>query len=198
MIVLLLALMLGYPLPLAAVQILWINIVTEGTLTVNLVMERAEGDEMLRPPIPADEPLITRTMLTRIGLMAAASVTATFGWFAWRHASGAPFVLVQTETFTVLAVCQWFNVLNCRSETKSAFTFDILRNVWLVGGLVLANVLQFLVIYTEPMNRIFHSTPIPLADFFLIGAAASLVLWVEEIRKFIARRAAGTLQHGRA
>jgi len=54
----------------------------------------------------------------------------------------------------------------------------------------LGNVLHFLVIYTEPMNRVFHTVPIPATHFFLIGAVASLVLWVEEIRKFFARRRA--------
>jgi Ca2+-transporting ATPase len=186
--ILLLALFLGYPLPLAAVQILWINLVTEGTLTVNLVMERAEGDEMRRAPIPAGEPLITRTMLGRITLMVVASVAATFGWFAWRLAHGVPFAVVQSETFTLLAVSQWFNALNCRSETKSALNFDIVRNPWLLGGLLLANVLQFAVIFFAPMNRVFHTVPISLTSFFLIGAAASLVLWVEETRKFFARR----------
>jgi Ca2+-transporting ATPase len=189
-VILLLALFLGYPLPLAAVQILWINLVTEGTLTVNLVMERAEGDEMLRAPIPADEPLITRTMLGRMVLMVAASVVATFGWFAWRLASGVPFAVVQSETFTLLAVSQWFNALNCRSETKSALGFDLIRNPWLLGGLLLANALQLAVIYAGPMNRVFHTVPISLASFFLIGAVASLVLWVEEARKFLARRRA--------
>ena len=188
--ILLAALFLGYPLPLAAVQILWINLVTEGALTVNLVMERAEGDEMLRAPIRSDEPLITRNMLGRMALMVSASVAATFGWFAWRLASGAPFAVVQSETFTLLAVSQWFNALNCRSETKSALNFDLVRNPWLLGGLILANVLQFAVIYTAPMNRIFHTAPISLTSFFLIGAAASLVLWVEEARKFLARRRA--------
>ena len=53
---------------------------------------------------------------------------------------------------------------------------------------MLGNLLQLAVIYTEPMNRIFHTVPIPLADFFLIGAVASMVLWAEEIRKFWARR----------
>lgn len=186
--ILLLALFAGYPLPLAAVQILWINLVTEGALTVNLVMERAEGDEMLRAPIPSDEPLITRTMLSRMALMVTASVAATFGWFVWRLAAGAPFAVVQSETFTLLAVSQWFNALNCRSETKSALSFDLVRNPWLLGGLLLANALQFAVIYTAPMNRIFHTVPISLTSFFLIGAAASLVLWVEEARKFFARR----------
>ena len=100
-----------------------------------------------------------------------------------------PFAVVQTETFTLLAVCEWFNVLNCRSETKSALSFDLVRNPWLLGGLVLANALQLAVIYAAPMNRIFHTVPISLASFLLIGAVASLVLWVEELRKFFARRA---------
>ncbi len=189
-IVLLLALFFGYPLPLAAVQILWINIVTEGVLTVNLVMEGAEGDEMRRPPIPASEPLVDRIMWQRLLVMVTASVAAIFGFFVWRLSTGAPFELVRSETFTVLAVCQWFNVLNCRSELKSALNCSILKNYWLLGGLALGNVLHFLVIYTEPMNRIFHTVPIPMTDFFLIGAVGSLVLWVEEIRKIFARRRA--------
>ena len=195
-VVLLLALFFGYPLPLAAVQILWINIVTEGVLTVNLVMELAEGDEMLRPPIPASEPLVDRLIWQRMLLMVVTSVSVVFGFFVWRLAIGVPFDLVRSETFTMMAVCQWFNVLNCRSELKSALSLSLLRNYWLLGGLLLGNALQFLVIYAEPMNRIFHTVPIPLTDFFLIGAFASLVLWVEEARKIIARRRAKMEQVG--
>jgi magnesium-transporting ATPase (P-type) len=182
------ALLLGYPLPLAAVQILWINLVTEGTVTVNLIMEPAEGDEMKQPPVLQSEGLLTREMLTRMMVMMPTMVLCTFGYFVWRLYLNEPFAQVQTETFTVLAVCQWFNVLNCRSATKSALNFSILKNYWLLGGLVLGNLLHFLVIYTEPMNRIFHTVPIPLTEFFLIGAVASSVLWVEEIRKLFARR----------
>ena len=186
-VVLLAALFLGYPLPFAAVQILWINIVTEGVLTVNLVMERAEGDEMHRPPIPANEPLLTQPMLCRLAIMVGASVAATFGFFVWRISTGVPFELVQSETFTVLAVCQWFNVLNCRNERRSALNLGILKNPWLLAGLLLGNLLQIAVIYTEPLNHLFHTTPIPPADFFLIGAVASVVLWAEEARKYLAR-----------
>jgi Ca2+-transporting ATPase len=189
-IVLLLALLCGYPLPLAAVQILWINIVTEGTVTVNLIMEGLEGDEMRRQPTPSGEPLITRPMLHRLLLMVGTSVAAIFGFFVWRMSTGAPFELVQTETFTLVAISQWFNVLNCRSALKSTLSLDVFKNLWLVGGLVLGNVLHFLVIYTEPMNHIFHTVPIPLADFFLLGLIGSSVLWVEEARKWFARRAA--------
>jgi Ca2+-transporting ATPase len=187
-VVLLSALILGYPLPLAAVQILWINLVTEGTVTVNLIMEPPEGDEMRRPPISQSEGLLTRTMLQRLLFMMPTMALCTFGYFLWRLSLNEPFAQVQTETFTVLAVCQWFNVLNCRSETKSALNFSLFKNYWLLGGLLLGNILHFLVIYTEPMNRVFHTVPIPLTEFFLIGAVASAVLWVEEIRKFFARR----------
>ena len=187
-IVLLLALLCGCPLPLAAVQILWINIVTEGVVTVNLILEGPEGDEMRRRPTPMNEPLITPPMLQRLLLMVSTSVVVVFGFFLWRQAGGVPFALVQTETFTLIALTQWFNVLNCRSATKSALSLDVLRNQWLVGGLLLGNALQFLVIYSAPMNRIFHTVPIPLADVALLGLIGSSVLWIEELRKWRARR----------
>jgi len=186
--ILLLALLCGYPLPLAAVQILWINIVTEGAVTVNLIMEGLEGDEMRRQPTPKNEQLITGPMLQRLLLMVITSVMAVFGFFIWRQSTGVPFALVQTETFTLVAVVQWFNVLNCRSATKSSISLDVLRNRWLVGGLILGNALHILVIYNASMNRIFHTVPIPLADVALLGLIGSSVLWVEEIRKWRVRR----------
>ncbi|WP_395739259.1 cation-translocating P-type ATPase [Prosthecobacter sp.] len=186
---LLLALLCGYPLPLAAVQILWINMVTEGTVTINLVLEGPEGDEMRRKPTPVNEALITRPMLRRLVLMATTAIIVTFGFFVWRQASAAPFALVQSETFTLVVICQWFNLLNCRSALKSAFSLDVFKNRWLIGGLGLSIVLQFLVIYTEAMNRFFHTTPIPLKNMLLLGLAGSSVLWAEEARKWMARRA---------
>ena len=187
-VVLLLALLCGYPLPLAAVQILWINIVTEGTVTVNLIMEGLEGDEMRRKPTPMGEPLITKAMWQRMALMVTTSVAAIFGFFVWRLSSGVDFKLVQTETFTLVAISQWFNVLNCRSALKSSLSLDVLKNPWLIGGLVLGNLLHVLVIYTDTLNHIFHTVPIPMKDFFLLGLIGSSVLWAEEIRKWFARR----------
>ena len=186
--VLMAALLLGYPLPLAAVQILWINIVTEGTVPVNLIMEPPEGDEMRRRPVSPDEALLSRPLLGRVALMTPAMALSTLGFFAWRLSSGVPFELVQTETFTVLAACQWFNVLNCESATRSALRFGLARNKWLLGGLGLSILLQLAVIYAEPLNKLFHTVPIPPTDLLLIVGVASLVLWLEEIRKLIARR----------
>jgi Ca2+-transporting ATPase len=187
-IVLLLALLLGYPPPFAAVQILWNNLVTEGVITVNLVMEPAEGDEMRQRPIAADEPLLTRTLLSRMAFMAPAIVVSTLGWFIVRHAAGVPEAQVRTEAFTLLAVCEWFNVLNCRSESKSAFSLGLLRNVWLLGGLVVGNLLQIAVVFWTPLGRVFHTVPFSLHVVVALGVVGSLVLWVEEARKVVVRR----------
>ena len=187
-IVLLLALFSGHPLPLAAVQILWINVVTESVATVNLVMEGAEGDEMRHPPVPPDDPLLDREMMKRLLVMVSSSVLVVFGFYVWRLSTGVPFVLVQSETFTLMAVSQWFNVLNCRNRIRSAVDSRVFRNAWLTGGLLCGILLQLLVIYSEPLNRYFHTTPIPLWDLLLLIALGSFVLVPEEIRKFLKRR----------
>lgn len=186
--VLLLAMLAGYPPPFAAVQILWNNLVTEGLITVNLVMEPAEGDEMRQRPTPSGEPLITREMVARLGLMVAAIVTSTLGWFIVRTAQGIPEAQVRTETFTLLAICEWFNVLNCRAALRSAFPIDLLRNRWLLGGLVAGNLLQVAVVFWAPLGAIFYTTPFGLTEVVALGAAGSLVLWAEELRKAWARR----------
>jgi magnesium-transporting ATPase (P-type) len=187
--VLLLALLGGFPLPLAAVQILWINIVTEGTVTVNLVMDPADGDEMRRAPVPRDDRLLGAEMLRRVALMTPLIAAVSFGWFAWRLGQGVALDIVRTETFTVLAMCQWFNVLNCQSATASALGPRILRNPWLAGGLALSVLLQALVLYAPPMNDLFHTVALPIASLLPLLALASLVLWVEEARKLGVRRA---------
>lgn len=186
--VLLLALFSGHPLPLAAVQILWINVVTESVATVNLVMEGAEGDEMRHPPVPPDDPLLDREMMKRLLVMVSSSVLVVFGFYLWRLSTGVPFVLVQSETFTLMAVSQWFNVLNCRNRIRSAVDSRVFSNVWLTGGLLCGILLQLIVIYSEPLNRYFHTTPIPLRNLLFIIALGSLVLAPEEIRKFLKRR----------
>jgi magnesium-transporting ATPase (P-type) len=187
---LVLALLAGYPLPLAAVQILWINIVTEGTLTVNLVMQPADGDEMKRKPVPRDDALVDRGMLQRVALMALVTVAVTFGWFAWRMGMSTDLAQARTETFTLLAMCQWFNVLNCQSPTRSVLGPALLRNRWLLAGLTASVILQLAVIYAPVMNAAFHTVALPVPVVLFLTALASAVLAAEEFRKFLARASA--------
>jgi Ca2+-transporting ATPase len=191
MVILVAAMAFGLPMPFAAVQILWNNLVTEGTITLNLVMEPGEGDELQRPPIARDEPIVTRAMAGRLVFLGALISVVVLGFYAWRQSLGLPFAQVQTETFTLLAVCEWFNVLNCRSGTKSAFATKLTTNKWLLGGLVLSNLLQAAVVFVPALNRVFHTVPFSLTEVVLIGSVASVVLWAEELRKLVARRLPG-------
>ncbi|WPU66571.1 cation-translocating P-type ATPase [Peredibacter starrii] len=191
LLVLFTAILLGYPPPLAAVQILWINLVTDGALTVTLIMEPEEGDEMKQRPVPREEPLIDRHFLRRMSLLSPTIALTTLGYFFYSLEMGFPFVEVQSQTFTLLAVAQWFNALNCRSDKHSVFRMSLLSNKWLIGGLLTGFLLQALVIYAPFMNKLFYTTPIAFRDVLTIGVIGSLVLWVEEIRKLVLRRKAG-------
>lgn len=187
-VVLFFALVAGFGPPLLAIHVLWINLVTEGVLTINLIMDPPEGEEMKVGPVPLSEPLLDRTLLSRIPLMVTASVASVFGWFVFRTFQGVSPELVRSETFTALAVSQWWNVLNCRSVTHTVLGRDLFSNRWLIVGLVAANLLQLAVIYVPFMNEFFHTVPIPLESFVMIGVVTSLVLWVEEARKWFVRR----------
>jgi Ca2+-transporting ATPase len=123
-----------------------------------------------------------------MAFMVPAIVISTLGWFALRSAAGVPENQVRTETFTLLAICEWFNVLNCRSERMSALNLSLLRNSWLLGGLVAGNLLQAAVVFWPPLGRIFHTVPIGVEEILALGVVGSLVLWVEEARKFFVLR----------
>jgi len=191
LIVLYTALIFGFPLPLAAVQILWINLITDGVLSIPLILEPSEGDEMKYPPISRDEPLINRQILKRMVFMVPAMAASTLFYFIYRLASNIPFAEVQTGTFTVLAVCQWFNAINCQSDRRSAFK-GLLSNRWLLVGLLIGNLLHMGVVFLPELNHLFHTTPMPLSEVFLIGFSASFVLWVEELRKLWMRHKSRT------
>ena len=183
-------LFLGYPLPLTAVQILWINVVAESTVTVNIVIEPAEGDEMLHPPVPRHAAIISGALLYRLLLLTATIVAVTLSYFIARVHAGASLAEAQTATFTLLVLCKWFNVLNCRSATRSALRLSLWKNKWLLGGLALALLLQSAVLYLEPLAAVFHTVHLPIRDLGLLIVFASAVLWVEELRKLAGRRRA--------
>jgi magnesium-transporting ATPase (P-type) len=156
---------------------------------VNLVMDPPGGDEMKRQPVARNDRLLGPLMLGRTALMGLTAAAVAFGWFGWRLQQGAPIELVRTEVFTLVAVTQWFNVLNCQSDIASAFRGDLLRNRWLIGGLLVSALLQGLALYAPPLNALFHTVPLPPASLLPLLALASSVLWVEELRKWWTRYA---------
>jgi len=132
-------------------------------------------------------------MLSRAMLMAAATVAVCFGWYAWRIGAGswateaAELGLVRTETFTMLAMCQWFNLLNCQSAQQFALRLGLLQNPWLLGGLMPSVALQAAMLWAPPLQAMFHTQALSLATLGLLLALASVVLWTEEWRKLLSR-----------
>lgn|GEM_PF-1574371 len=186
--VLLGAMALGYPLPFFAVQILWNNLLTEGLITVNLIMDPGEGDEAQRPPTPLDEPLVDRAMLGSIAVMVPAIVVVVLGWFVTREAAGVPAAQVRAEPFTLLALGEWVNVLNCRSAVRSSWTMPLGANPWLLGGLVLGGSQPAAVVLLPPLQPVLRNVGLGLGDVVLLVGVASVVLWSEELRKLVVRR----------
>ena len=145
---------------------------------------------MRRPPVAPHADLLSRELLARVVLLGLTIATITFGYFAWQLDAGVPFAKAQTATFTLLAVCEWFNVLNCRSTTRSGLSLSVLRNRWLIGGLVVSNLLQVAVVFSPFGNAHFYTVPLDWGDALTIGVLGSGVLWVEELRKMVVRRRA--------
>ena len=178
---------LGYPLPLLAVQVLWINVITEGTVTINLIMDPAEGDEMRRPPTAPEDPIFGWRALSRMGFIISLISGIMLCYFIYELSLGEPLEKVRTEVFTLFAFAAWFNVLNCRSERHSAFR-SLFSNSWLTAGLLLGVGLHAAVIYSPFLNQIFYTQPLALHDLGRLLGWASLVLLIEEGRKFVLRR----------
>ena len=93
-----------------------------------------------------------------------------------------------TISLTVLAVFQWFNVWNCRSESKSFFQTGFFSNKYLLGATAIIISLQMLAVYTPFFQRFLHTVPLNLSEWVMIIAVATSIIWVEEIRKFFYRR----------
>ncbi len=180
------ALFAGLPLPLFPVQIIWLNFVTDGFLDVSLAMEPKEKNlmesEFKRPKKWVVDGLMSRRIFFMSVPMAIGSVCLFAAYFKAGDAKA------WTVSLTALAVFQWFNAWNCRSEEKSVFQMNFLSNKFLTGATLIVICLQLFIIYNPAMRKIMRTTPLELSDWLIIAVAASSIVFVEEIRKFFYRR----------
>lgn len=179
------ALLLGYPLPILAAQIVWLNLVTDGFLDVALAMEpKEEGllqGNFERPKKYLIDGLTARRML----LMAIPMMIGTL--FLFQRYYQTDMVKAWTISLTVLAVFQWFNAWNCRHESKSIFQLNPFSNKFLVGATITIVILQLTAIYNPLMQKILRTTTLNISDWLMIIPIASSIVIVEEMRKFIYR-----------
>ena len=178
----------GLPMPLQPIQILWINLVTDGLPGLALAAEPAESDIMSRPPRPPREGLFAGGMAFDVvwtGLVMAA-ITLMTEAFAIR----AQDMHWQTMVFTVLTLVQMWQIMTVRSSSTSLFRLGLWSNKPLLGAVFLTFLLQLVVIYTPGLNRAFGAAPLRFAEFAAVIAASSLIFIILEFVKWVRRPSA--------
>lgn len=184
--VMLLAPFVGLPFPLTALQILWINLVTDGLPGLALSIEPSEEDIMERPPYSPDESVFSRGMGWRIGwaglLMGIISLVLGY----WAYTRGVSHW--QTMVFTTLTLSQMGNALAIRSNKESLFKIGLLSNRSMLGAVLLTFVLQLLVIYWSPLQAVFETQSLPLTELLVSLVLSTIVFGAIEIEKWIYRR----------
>lgn len=177
------AIMLGLQMPFSASQIIWLNFVTDGFLVVALAMEPKDLNVLSKKMKKSDQKLINKEMLVRMFIMGFVMMLGTVLLF--NNYSNEGFLKASTMALTVLAVYQWFNVFNCRSDKKSIFRIKLFSNFYLIIAFVCVVLAQIFALYTKPFNKFLNTMPINLNDWIVVLVVASSILFVDEIYKLI-------------
>lgn len=181
------AIIIGWPLPLSAIQILWLNVITDVFPALALVLEPSSPDMMKRPPRDPKEPLMSRrfTWLVTWQATIICSVTLLAFFFALRryefdvnHARHAG-----TLAFMTLALSQIFHAFSARSQKRSATSIFTSTNWWLWAAVILSFVFQISAVYLTSLNRLLHTVPMNTWDWSVTLALASVPVAVVELVK---------------
>jgi Ca2+-transporting ATPase len=174
---------MGLPIPLLPIQILWINLVTDGLPGLALATERAESNVMRRPPHPPGESILARGLGLQVlwtGLLMAGLILAAQAW-SLHHASAN----WQTLVFTALCFSQLAYVSAIRSEHQSLFKLGLTSNRPLLATIIVTLLLQLAIVYTPYLQPLFKTSPLTLSELGLAVGVALCVFAVVEIEKVV-------------
>jgi Ca2+-transporting ATPase len=174
----------GWPAPLIPVQILWVNLVTDGLPALALGVEPVDPDVMERPPRPPNEHVVTKRraflMLAQGSFIAMCSLLAfTLVLFVENEGIGR----ARTAAFIVLSCSQLFHSFNCRNFTESLFKIGVFTNKKLILATGISFLLQMAVVYVPFLQRVFKTEALGLFDWLLVIIISSFPLWAMEVFK---------------
>jgi magnesium-transporting ATPase (P-type) len=178
-----LAVLFGLPAPLTAIQLLWLNLVTNGLQDVALAFEGGEPGTLQRRPRPPQQPLIDRHMVEQTVLAGAVIAGLSFALYAGLLASGMAHMAAQSMLLWLLVCFENAHALNCRSETRSLFAIPFAANPLLLLAIAGAQILQVAAMYTPGLNRVLDLAPLPWQHWLGVAALALLILPVMELYK---------------
>jgi Ca2+-transporting ATPase len=181
--------------PFAAIAILWVNIIMDGPPAMALGLDTADSDIMRRRPRPMDERILTKSRWSAVAfasLIMAIGTLAVLAWAPGPEAEAGTATVAGTMAFNTFVLFQFFNILNVRSDRNTVFRRQTFTNWQLWGALAAVLLLQVGVTHVGFMQDLFDTTSISGTQWLVSIAVASLVLWLEEIRKFFIRRTAAS------
>ena len=180
----------GWPLPLTAIQLLWLNLLTDGAPALALGLERGDPDIMERPPRPPSEPVINREMTIGIAVQSLAMLVATLGAF-WLGNPFNPATLdiAESMAFTTLVLSELLRAYTARSEHYPLFRIGVFSNPAMQAAVALSLGLLLLVVYVPFLNPIFNTHPLGLTQWLQIFPLILLPATVAEVSKIFLRRA---------
>jgi len=190
-----LALLAGLPLPLLAVQLLWLNLVTNGIQDVALAFEPGEGNELRCPPRPPRESIFNRLMIERVVLSALVIGSVAFLLFQWLLERGFSLDEARNGTLMLMVLFENIHVFNSRSESLSTFRHNPMRNPLLLFGTLAAQLIHIGAMYTPWISDILDIQPITPQHWMELLGLALTVLVAMELHKAI-RRLAGQCSPG--
>lgn len=180
------SLFLGLPLPLLPIHVLWLNLITDGTMSTTLAVEPGHNHELQEPPRPAKEGILSKEVLPFIFINALLMAAATIFFFI--YALETDINKARTLAFTLMALFQLFNAFNMRSLKKSVFKIGFLSNRYILIGFGTALLLQIAVLYVPFLRESFRFVPLTLTEWLAVVLICSSVLWLGEIYKFFRYR----------
>ncbi|WP_198389925.1 cation-translocating P-type ATPase [Sinorhizobium meliloti] len=186
----LLAIPLGLPMPLLPVQLLWLNLVTNGIQDIALAGESPEGDELSRAPRRPSEPIFDRLMIRRIWQSTLVMGAGGFAMFYVLLEQGYGESEARNLLLLLFVLFENFQTLASRSERKSVFQLGFLANPLLLLSIVAAQGLHIAAMYTPILSETLQVSPISFSEWALLLVAASSALLVVEIDKWRARHTA--------
>jgi Ca2+-transporting ATPase len=177
---------IGLPIPLLPIHILWINLVTDGLPALALGVDPTDKDVMKRKPRPKEESVLTKKMGSTImiqGVFIAFCALLAFSLVYFvEHES---LERARTACFIVLACSQLFHSFNCRSNTKSIFKLGIMSNPQLVYAALISFALQMAVVYVPFLQSVFKTIPLGWFDWVMVILISSFPLLAMELVKLI-------------
>ena len=182
------SLLLGVPIPLTAVQLLWLNLVANGIQDVALAFEPGEGNELNKPPRAPQEPIFNRVMIERVMISAVVISTVAMATYYVLLQQGLSVESARNATLLLMVLFANIHVFNSRSESQSVFTHALQRNRFLVFATLAAQGLHIAAMYTPGLRDVLEIAPISFADWLVYLALALSLLLVSEVYKVYYRQ----------